>query len=49
VPPVGGQQLRQHAPAQPQQPGPDHRLRRLHPGIAAAQDPGRLGGFIRTN
>ena len=44
VPAVGGQQLLQHAPAQPQQPGPEHRLRRLHPGIAAAQDPGRLGG-----
>ncbi|HUZ22870.1 MAG TPA: hypothetical protein VMV07_03800 [Streptosporangiaceae bacterium] len=41
---VGGQQLLQHAPAQPRQPGPDHRLRCLHPGIAAARDPGRLGG-----
>jgi hypothetical protein len=44
VPPVGGQQLLQHAPAQPQQPGPDHRLRRLQPAITAAQYPGRLGG-----
>ena len=41
---VGAQQLLQHAPAQPQQPGPDHRLRGLHPAVAAAQDPGRLGG-----
>ena len=44
VPAVSGQQLLQHAPAQPQQPSPDHRLRSLHPGIAAAQDPGRLAG-----
>ena len=44
VPAVGGQQLLQHAPAKPQQPGPEHRLRRLQPGITAAQDPGRLGG-----
>jgi hypothetical protein len=44
VAPVGGQQLLQHAPAQPQQPGPDHLLRRLQAGIAAAQDPGGLGG-----
>jgi len=41
---VGGQQLLQHAPAQPQQPGPEYRLRGLQPGVAAAQDPGRLGG-----
>ena len=41
---VGGQQLLQHAPAELQQPGADHLLRGLHPGIAAAQGPGRLGG-----
>jgi hypothetical protein len=40
---VGGQDLFQHAPTQPQQPGPDHRLRCLQAGVAAAQDPGRLG------
>jgi hypothetical protein len=44
VPAVGGQQLLQHAPAQPQQPGPDHRLRRLQAGVAAAQDPGGFRG-----
>ena len=34
----------QHAPSEPEQPGPDHLLCGLHPGITAAQDPGRLGG-----
>jgi hypothetical protein len=37
VPAVGGQHLFQHAPAQPQPPGPDHRLRGLQAGVAAAQ------------
>ena len=41
---VGGQQLAQHGPAEPQQPGADHLLRRLQAAAAAAQDPGRLGG-----
>jgi hypothetical protein len=44
VPAVGGQDLAQHAPAQAEQPGPEHRLRCLQAGIAAAQDPGSLGG-----
>jgi hypothetical protein len=42
VAPVGGQDLAQHGAAQAEQPGPDHPLRRLHAGITAAQDPGRL-------
>ena len=37
-----GQDLAQHAPAQAEQPRPEHHPGRLHPGIAAAQDPGRL-------
>jgi hypothetical protein len=41
---VGGQGLAQHAPAQPQQPGPDHLLGGLQAGIAAAQRSGRLAG-----
>ncbi len=44
VAPVGGQHLLQHAPAQPQQPGADHRLGGLHARIAAAQGPGRFRG-----
>ena len=42
VAPVGGQDLAQHARAQAEKPGPDHPLRSLHAGIAAAQNPGRL-------
>ena len=41
---VRGQQLAEHAPAEPQQPGPDHLLRRLQAGIAAAHGPGGRGG-----
>src|SRR5208282_869971 len=43
VPRIGGQQLPQHAAAQLQHPGPDHRLRRLQAGLAA-QRPGSLRG-----
>jgi len=41
---VGGQDLAQHARAETEQPGAGHLLRRLHPGIAAAQDPGSFCG-----
>ncbi len=44
VPGVCGQQLLQHAAAQLQQPGPDHRLGSCQSRIAAAQRPGRLCG-----
>ena len=40
---IGGQQFSQHAAAQLQHPGPDHRLRRLQAGVAA-QRPGGLRG-----
>ena len=40
---VGGQQLPQHAAAEFQQPGAEHRLGGLQPALAA-QAPGRLGG-----
>ena len=42
VPGIGGQQLLQHAAAQLQHPGPDHRLGSCQPRIAAAQRTGRL-------
>ena len=41
---AGGQQLLQHAPAEPQQPGADHLLCCRQAGIAAAQGSGRLAG-----
>jgi hypothetical protein len=44
VAPVGGQQLHQHAPAQPQQPRADNLLGGSEGGVAAAQEPGRLAG-----
>ncbi|MHB1874146.1 MAG: hypothetical protein ACYCPF_04740 [Streptosporangiaceae bacterium] len=44
VAPVGGQDLAQHGAAQPQQPGPQHLLRRFQAGIAAAQRAGRRAG-----
>ena len=50
---VGGQQLFQHAAAELQHPGADHRLGRLHARVTAAQRPGRfrrqpayLGGLL---
>ena len=41
---VSGQDLAQHGPAQPQQPGADHPLGCLKARVAAAQDPGGLPG-----
>jgi hypothetical protein len=41
---VGGQQLAQHAAAQFQHPGAEHRLGGLQPRTVAAQRPGGLGG-----
>jgi hypothetical protein len=50
---IGGQQLLQHAAARLQHPGADDSLRRLQPGVTAAQRPGRfrrqaayLGGLL---
>jgi hypothetical protein len=39
---IGGQRLPEHGPAEPQQPGPEHRLGRLQ-AVLAAQRPGGLG------
>jgi hypothetical protein len=40
---IGRQHLAEQAAAELQQPGPQDRPGRLQAGIAAAQDPGRLG------
>ena len=47
VPPVGRQQLPEHAAAELEHPGPDHRLRGLQAGVPAAQRPGGCRGQPR--